>query len=142
MGDFKLGGPGSGGTGFQKEIHDEHLLAFVGIMFEPKKKTQFGEQDAAHIEYLACVDDNNVFEDVVIFGTVLVPMLVEGAANADIVVARLGKGEAKPGQNPPWLLWDPSEEDMERTARWLDAHAYRTPSGVIHIEPSSTPEPF
>jgi hypothetical protein len=136
---MKIGRPGTGrGDKWTPADHDDHLVAYIGLTEMPGQKTSFGEADAVHCDYVVCIDDNFVGTDVLVFGVAVVPALIEGMAEGDneAIVARLGKGNAKPGQNAPWLLYDTTDEDRERAAKWLDAYAVGpSKSGRYLIEP-------
>lgn len=135
MSEWKIGKPGRGGGEFDKAQHEGHLLAFVGVEEQHDVQTKFGPADAALCAYVCCIDDGMVLKAFPVFGTALVPRIVEGAAESEIVAGRLGKGTAKAGQSPAWLLFDASEEDEELVGKWFDANAVRMPSGRIEIEP-------
>lgn len=141
---WNIGRPGSGGgAGFNFEEHENHLLAFVGVHSRPNEQTKFGIRDAAGVAYAICIDDGTVVADALFFQTVIVPSLLEGGRASEIVLARVGKGEAKGGQNPPWLMYDPSDEDVALAAKWFDKYAVRMPSGTIVVEvPEHTDDPF
>lgn len=142
MGDWKVGRPGSGrGNEFKSKNHEDHLLVFIGVTEAPDQKTPYGEADGAHCDYVVCLTEEAVFADAMVWGTALVPALVEGAAEVEVVIGHVTKGEAKPGQSPPWLLGDPTEEEERAVTSWLDAHAVRMPSGAIVVEAPRAPAP-
>lgn len=135
MPDWDIGKPGSGGggDGFKNAAHEKHLLAFIGCVSMPQVKTPYGVDDAVKCDWIICLTDGMVKRDAMVFGTALVPALLEGTSL--IITARLEKGaSAKPGQNPPWILSDSSAEDDAMVTAWLDAHAVKMPSGAILVE--------
>jgi hypothetical protein len=128
---FKIGKPAAGGSGFDKVKHTDHLLAFI----EPKaeeRTTRYGDTVAATVSYVACLDCQTVDHDVDLYGQSLVPALTD--SGEEIVVGRLGLGEAKAGQNAPWLLWDPTDDEVAQAEQFLEQNAVRTPSGRIIVE--------
>jgi hypothetical protein len=143
---LKIGKPGSGrdGNKWNKEDHAEHLHAFVGLHDAPRQQTQFGEQDAVVCDYVVCLDDNFIGTDVLVFGVAIVPALLDAIDN-DVVVATLGRGTAKPGQSPPYLLFDPNDDELARAQQWFDDYSTQTKSGKLILEPPSpngANEPF
>jgi hypothetical protein len=128
---FKIGRPSLGGAKFDKNLHVDHLCVFVGPKLE-ERSTQFGDATAAIVDYVCCLDCPTVDADVVIFGVALVPALTDG--DEEIVAGRLGLGEPKAGQNAPWLLFDPTDDDLVRVEQFLERNAVRTPSGRILVE--------
>lgn len=132
---FKISKPGARLSGFSKDEHEDHLLAFVGITLEEAVSTSFGESDAAHVESVVCLTHPVVYHDQMIFGTALVPRLTElDDKDADMVLGRLVKGDAKPGRNAPWLLEDPTDEDEARCEEFFEQYASRLKSGRIVVE--------
>ena len=59
------------------------------------------------------------FDDALIFPRVLVSQLKPNVGK--VVLGRLGKGTAKPGQSAPWTLGAPTSDDIE-TAKKYDAY--------------------
>jgi hypothetical protein len=59
------------------------------------------------------------FDDTLIFPRVLVSQLKPSVGK--VVVGRLGRGTAKPGQSAPWTLTAPTDDDIA-TARKYDAY--------------------
>jgi hypothetical protein len=139
MGGFKVGAPNPT-TGFVKDDHGDHLLAFVEPRAE-EASTSFGESTAARCSFVVCLDDRSVTADVLLFGSVIVPRVT--GTESEIVVGRLGKGLAKPGRSAPWLLDDPTDDDLTKVEAFLARYAVRTPSGkTIVEEPADGDEPF
>lgn len=136
MSDWKIGGgTGSGSGTFDKAEHEDHLLFAIGVELLPDQTTRFGTADAAACAYFGCIDDSTVLADYLLFGTALVPIFVSDAeAGFEVACGRLVKGQAKGGQNPPWLLETPTSEDLAAVGEWLDKHATRLRSGKIVIE--------
>ena len=74
--------------------------------------TAYGEKEAAAVD-LHCLDGpkgGEKFENALIFQGALIGSL-RGAAGGDPVLARIGQGTAKPGQNPPYVLLPYTDAD-------------------------------
>jgi hypothetical protein len=138
MSEFRFSKPAAAGGGFQKDAHENHLLAFVDVRAE-EMSTSYGDTTGARSGYVVCLEDNLVEADVVIFGTALVPAITE--SQEEIVVGLLVKGNAKPGRSAPWLLEDPHDEELARVEEFFSTHAARLPSGRIVVE-APRGEPF
>ena len=59
--------------------------------------------------------------------TVIFPKVMQGQVCGNIGknrpnLGRVGKGEAKPRQSPPWILIDPNEEDQKIAVRFLTSN--------------------
>jgi hypothetical protein len=136
MSRFRIGRPAAGGGGFNKDDHLDHLLGFVEPQAE-EVSTSFGEAVAARCSYIFCCDDATVDSDVLLFGSVIAPRLCE--AEDEVVAGRLTKGLAKPGRSAPWLLDDPTDDDLDAVEAFLEANATRLPSGKIVMEAPRKP---
>ena len=81
----------------------------------PSRSTRRSATAAAvHVDHVVCVDDREVWADLLVFGAALVPRL--DGCDADVVVGRLGQGLAKAGRSAPWTLDDPTDDDLDRRA--------------------------
>jgi hypothetical protein len=129
--NFTFSKPSPGGGGFDKAAHEEHTLVFVEPVAEAMS-TSFGDTTGAKCSYVVCLDDDLVEADVVIFGTALQPAITD--SGEEIVVGHLVKGNAKPGRSAPWLLEDPTDEELARAETFFATRATRLPSGRIVIE--------
>ena len=132
---LKIGGPGpggGGGSGFAVPEHEDHLLALFGVELREGVQTRHGVTDAAHIDTIVCMDDMEKFEDNLIFGQALVPMLTN--SEADVVVCRIVKGEAQGGKNAPWLAEDGLDIDQKRVEEFAETYATQLRSGTIVVE--------
>jgi hypothetical protein len=113
-------GPASS-TGVDYKAHLGALLLFDVHSLEVGVKTSLGEKDAIRCD-LAVLDGPDKGEehkDVLVFPRVLISQLRGNVGRK--VLGRLGQGEAKPGQNPPWKLSDPTEADMATAREFLAA---------------------
>ena len=127
---FSIGRPAKGG-GFDKAAHEDDLLAFVSPTSE-LTNTTYGESTAARCVYVVALDQSEVFEDVLLFGAALAPRLYESTET--IVVGLLVKGEAQPGRNAPWLLEDPTDEELAQAEQFFTRFATVLPSGRLVVD--------
>jgi hypothetical protein len=118
--------------GFEKAEHEGHLLAFVSPSLEEGVVTKFGASDAARVRSVLCADDLSLHSDQLIFGAALVPRLI--GADGDIVVGRLVRGEARNGQSAPWLLDDPTGDDLAEAQAMLNHVVGKMPSGALVVD--------
>lgn len=77
-----------------------------------------------------------VMADTLIFPKVLVSALSPRVGHK--VLARLGQGEAKPGKSAPWVLTDPTEEDVAKGISAMQA-ATSPSGGAPAAAPSEAP---
>src|SRR5262245_29413508 len=61
------------------------------------------------------------YQDTLIFPRVLKSQLRRSAGGM-MVVGRLGQGNKKPGQNPPWTLTAATEADKQLAQKYVDAN--------------------
>jgi hypothetical protein len=126
---------------FEKSEHAGHHLVFVGPKAETLD-TSYGETDAARCVGVLCVTCVRGWPDVVVFGTALVPRICNGdPAPAGVLV----QGEAKPGRQPPWLLDDLDDDDLEEVQAFVDKVVQQLGSGKLVVDfdalcPSDPPE--
>jgi hypothetical protein len=141
MAGFKVSRPSQGSGGFDKKEHEGHLCIFVEPKAEEMTTRYEKEATAARCSYTCCLECRSVVSDALLFGAVLVPQLTNGGE--ELVVGKLGQGEAKAGQNAPWLLWDPTEEEEAKAEAFLERYATRLQSGKVVVEqPPPEEEPF
>jgi hypothetical protein len=130
---FQFARPSAGGSGFTKDDHLDHPLVFVEPMAEETDHAQFGKATAARCSFIVCLQCEQTFADVLVFGAALVPALTDG--NDELVVFRLGRGEARGGRSAPWLPWNPTEADLALADAYFLKHATRFPaSNRISLE--------
>lgn len=79
-------------------------------------QTDYGPSDAirADVAVLDGDDKGTVYHDTLIFPSVLRRQLGAAVGSVDpSIIGRLGQGVSKKaGQNPPWILADPTEADL------------------------------
>ena len=87
------------------------LLLFKVGEQEKGIKTAFGESDAIRCNLSVLDGDqaDTLFDDILVFPKVLQSQL--RSKTGELVLGRLGQGEKKAGQDPPWKLADPTDAD-------------------------------
>lgn len=83
-------------------------------------------------------------------GAYVFPLVLQGqikgnAGTGRFNLGRLGKGTAKPGQNAPWKLADPTDADKDLARRYLASDRYKqnnaapAPAPVAAAAPAADP---
>jgi len=138
---YQLSDPGSS-QGFKPADHIGTLCLFIGCKLEANVTTSYGTSSAARVQLVVPLDGDHageVYEDSLIFGKVLVTNLVGDDLVSDIVAGRLGQGKAKAGQNPPYILERPTEEEKATILAWLTDNVAQAEDGTYSIKDG---EPF
>ena len=97
---WDIGGPSSGGSGsgFDKAAHEGHRILCIHAESKPDTQTQYGTSDAVLCRYVACIDDDHVSVDAMLFGVALVPRIVEAAESGrKVVLGRLARRNREAG---------------------------------------------
>lgn len=134
---FKISKPSPGGGQWDKQFHLDHLHVFIanGGFSAEDVETSFGTSGAIKCDHIVCVGCREVIDDQLVFGAALVPRL--DGAESNIVVGRLGQGLAKPGRSAPWVLDDPTDDDLATAERFLERFASTLPSGKVVLDHES-----
>lgn len=105
-----------GGSGIEYGDFLNKLFVVEPLEVEKGISTVHGEKDAvrANVYVLVSKDRTEEFEDTLIFPKVLQSQVRRQIGS--LVVGRLGQGEAKRGQKPPWVLAEPSAGDLKKAA--------------------------
>ena len=101
---MEFAAPSSGGSGLKPADIEGHLVVIEPKEYVASMVTSFGEKDAIRIT-VHDVSAKETHEDVLFFGALI------GALKGQIgkrVLGVIGKGTAKPGQAPPWVIADAS----------------------------------
>lgn len=115
---FAAPAPASGGVDL-KTLNGA-LLIIKPHSVEENIKTSFGDSSAVRAD-LYVVDGPNggdAHED-----TLLFPKMLQGQLKSRIgqlVIGRLGQGQAKPGQSAPWILQDATAADIAAGAAFWE----------------------
>ena len=129
-------------SGLVYEDINGRLLLITVIKLEADVPTTFGPKNAvrADIVVLDGADKGTEYLDTLVFPTLLVRQLERFTGGK--VVARLGQGQAKPGQKPPWKL-APATDDEKKTAAKYEAWKLTQAPTVDEFVPEDDPEePF
>jgi hypothetical protein len=129
-------------TGLDYDAMKGHLLVVEPLLYEPEIKTTLGTKDAIRANVVD-VTTESAYPDVLIFPRVLVNSL-RGRMGAK-VLGVLSQGEAKPGQNPPWLIADATGDPKSREAasavlKRLSSGQFSAPAAAA-ATPAATPTP-
>lgn len=111
--------PSSPSDGISWENHKGALVLIDVIAQEHGVKTTFGEKDPVRAN-IAIIDGpgaGETFDDSLIFPTLLISQ-TRGQIGKK-VLGRLGTGNAKPGQKPPWLLLEATSDDIAKAEAWV-----------------------
>jgi hypothetical protein len=101
-----------------------NLVLFTPFEYVEKTVTTFGEKDAVKthtVVFDAKTGEPSVYEDSMIFSGSLIKTLKPYAkSNAGRrVLGRLGRGTAKPGMQPPYVLSEPTDADKTLAREWI-----------------------
>lgn len=96
------------------------LLLVTVKSVEEGIQTTFGVKDAIKADIAVLDGDHKAerYEDTLIFPKVLVGALRSNVGR--MVLGRLGQGNAKPGQKPPWILAAGTDADKATATKYLD----------------------
>lgn len=108
-----------GGSGIDWKTLHKKLLVIEPLELEKDIKTVHGLSDAvrANVYVLTGPDSHEEFEDTLIF-----PKILQSQTRKQIdkiVVGRLTQGEAKKGQDPPWVLAEANDADLSKARKFL-----------------------
>jgi hypothetical protein len=104
--------PGEPSAGIQWDDHNDALLVVQPRSLE-KVSTRYGQSDAVKAR-VSVIDGSGTpadYPDTLIFPKLLLAQTRDKLGEK--VLGRLGKGVAKPGQDAPWVLNEPSENDYQ-----------------------------
>jgi len=112
--------PGSA-SGVTWEQLDGRLVLVKPLKVEVGINTVVGVRDAtvADVIVLDGTAAGTVHSATFVFPKVLQSQLKANVGSGRYNLGRVGKGVAKPGQNAPWLLTDPTEADKQAARNYL-----------------------
>lgn len=115
-------------TGVKITEFENCLLLLAPTSEQKDINTSFGPADAVEttVTVLDGKDAGAEHNGVLIFQKALQGQLRPKIGTGRMVLGRLGRGVAKPGQSAPWILAEPTDADKQ-TAR---AHLNRTTAGA------------
>lgn len=136
---IQFAAPGGGGDGVKVPDLEGHLVICYPLSYEQDVKTAFKPDgtDAIRLN-VADVDTGEFHEDALWFSGYIVGDLKRHLNTP--VLARIGRGEAKNGQSPPWLLSNATgdADAVARAEAWLQANPGRL-SGQALSSPAPSP---
>ncbi len=109
------------------------LLLIEPLGIETDIPTQYGSADAvrANLHVLDGEDAGESYMDTLIFPRVLRSQLK--SASTKYVLGRLGQGERKPGQSPPWKLTEATPGDEKVAVKFLEKDVTPAPADDTDI---------
>ena len=97
------------------------LLLLKPSRVETGISTVLGTKDAtvADVHVVDGTDPGQVYGEAFIWPKMLQAQLRTFVGTGRYCLGRLGQGLAKPGQNPPWKLADPTKDDRDKARQYL-----------------------
>lgn len=130
-----FGDPAGLGDQWKAADHIGILCAFVDGSRE-KVDTRFGnDQDATKCRYIIALDGDDagtVYENAILFGNISKDAYSD--RGAPIVLGRVTVGQAKKGQNPPFILEAATDEDKQIAAAWFTANTTINDAGRLIVK--------
>lgn len=108
--------------GIDMNDHNGHLVIIEVHSYETEVQTANGPRDAVRVTFHD-VDQHTTADDILLF-----PKIIVGSLKGRIgqkVLARVGQGVAKPGQNAPWILNDASADTTAVAAATAHLEAWK-----------------
>lgn len=105
---------------FKPEDHEGELLLVLPHRYLTGVNTTFGVKDAIDCEVVILDGDDagTRIPTARVFSLVMLGQLRAKVGTTSAVLGRLGKGQPKAGQKPPWKLLDPTDDDIEIATKW------------------------
>jgi hypothetical protein len=95
------------------------LLVIEPHAVEKDIQTSLGAKDAVRADVHVIDGEPESYADTLIFPRVLISQT--SSKVGEMVLGRLGQGQAKPGQSAPWTIQAPSEQDVATGMAWLES---------------------
>ncbi len=141
MSENPFSNPGSAGSGVTWGDHKGRLLVIEPKSVEQGIKTSFGDADAVRADvHVIDGPSPESFEDTLVF-----PKLLQSQLRSKLgqkVLGRLTTGQQKPGQSPPWLIAEPTADDIAAGTAWLNARQASTFAAPATAAPAAGQPPF
>lgn len=126
-------------SGIQWADYKGRLLLVEPKSYETGINTSLGEKDAVRAD-VTIVDGANGPEEYV--DTLIFPRALIAQTRSLVgekVLGRLGQGSAKPGQNAPWRIDDPSDDDLKIGVAYLEQRTAKNPFAAPAVAESKPP---
>lgn len=111
------------GDNFDLKANEGALLLIKPTGFTEGINTSYGQADAVQAT-VGVVDGQNAGE--VVADALIFPKVLQGQLkkyiNSQLVIGRLGKGQAKPGQSAPWILQPFTDQDAQAAQAFYNEH--------------------
>lgn len=125
MANDPFSNPASGGR-FSAADHKGKLLLVTPTGYKEGIETTFGTKDAVEADIVILDEqspaDSEKIEGALLFGGVLIGQ-TKSKVGKGLILGRLNQGTAKKGQQPPWTLDDPTDEDKTTGRAYLATQA-------------------
>ena len=101
------------------------LVLFTPTEYVEEVKTDFGEKDAVTTDLVVLTAEGGPAEytDVMVFQGSLIGALKRKIPTGRKLLGVIAKGEAKKGQNPPYILTTPTDEQSQMARDYLAGRA-------------------
>jgi len=107
------------GSIFRMAEYEGDLVLVYPVEHIEEITTTNGTKDAVSSDIIVLSRGAEKHEGAFVFGGKMIGRLKRNLASGRPVLGRIGKGEAKKGQNAPWVFLDPSEEDKQLARDYL-----------------------
>ena len=130
---WSFGDPTGPGDQFNARDYMAHLVAFV----QPSREsvtTRFGTDEVTRVRYAVVLEGpkaGDVLDNPLVFGNL--GQNAWGGGEAAIVLGRIDQAQAKPGQNPAYILNPATDEEKAQAKAWFDTYASMNAAGHIVI---------
>ncbi|MBY0440965.1 MAG: hypothetical protein K2Q25_02320 [Mycobacteriaceae bacterium] len=123
-----------------KKLHGQ-LLLIKPLRIETNINTTLGPKDATVADVHTLDGDQAGHMDPAVFlwPKVLQSQIAANVGTGRYNLGRLTQGTAKPGQNAPWKLDDPTEADKERARKYLNSEKFKTNTAEAKTTPANDP---
>ena len=137
--DNPFAAPAAPASGIKWENLNGRLLLIEPQGLESGIATSFGDTDAvkADVAVLDGNDKGTEYKEALIFPKVLQSQLRQQIGLK--VLGRLGQGQGKPGQSPPWILQDVTAEDQQTGIKYLEWRKQNTLAAPASAAPETPP---
>lgn len=112
------------------------LVLFTPTEYIEEVTTDFGTKDAVVTDLVVVSQGGAKYSDVMIFQGSLIGQLKRRVSSGRKLLGVIGKGEAKKGQNAPYLIEAPTDEQMQMTRDLLAGRI------VAEATPTKVEDPF
>lgn len=140
MTTFADPGQGISGDTLKPADVNGHLLICYAVEYLPSFVTPMGDDPVVRVN-VADVDTGEFYENVLWWPKMLISALRDRVNQP--VLARMGQGQAKPAQSPPWVL-NAASGDPDAVARaeaWLQANPGRLSGQALASPAPAQPAP-